>query len=92
MALKVLGQDMPVVSVGSTGCATSGCGNGDRLSQLPAGVRAQMRDHPCYSEAAHHHYARMHLAVASACNIQCHYYNRKHDCANESRQAWCPRY
>jgi len=27
----------------------------------------------------------MHLAVAPACNIQCHYCNRKYDCANESR-------
>ena len=27
----------------------------------------------------------MHLAVAPACNVQCHYCNRKYDCANESR-------
>ena len=27
----------------------------------------------------------MHVAVAPACNIQCHYCNRKYDCANESR-------
>src|SRR6266581_4528240 len=31
------------------------------------------------------HFARMHAAVAPACNIQCHYCNRKYDCANESR-------
>lgn len=42
-------------------------------------------NHPCYSNDAHHKYARMHLAVAPACNIQCHYCNRKYDCANESR-------
>jgi nitrogen fixation protein NifB len=30
-------------------------------------------------------YARMHVAVAPACNIQCNYCNRKYDCANESR-------
>ncbi|MBF0610304.1 MAG: nitrogenase cofactor biosynthesis protein NifB [Magnetococcales bacterium] len=42
-------------------------------------------DHPCYSEEASHRYARMHLAVAPACNIQCRYCNRKFDCANESR-------
>ena len=41
--------------------------------------------HPCYSEQAHRHFARLHLAVAPKCNIQCHYCNRKHDCANESR-------
>jgi nitrogen fixation protein NifB len=44
-----------------------------------------VQDHPCYSEDAHHYFARMHVAVAPACNIQCHYCNRKYDCANESR-------
>ncbi|MCE1172120.1 MAG: nitrogenase cofactor biosynthesis protein NifB, partial [Azovibrio sp.] len=43
------------------------------------------QDHPCYSEEAHHYFARMHVAVAPACNIQCNYCNRKYDCANESR-------
>lgn len=41
--------------------------------------------HPCYSVNAAHQYARMHLPVAPACNIQCHYCNRKFDCVNESR-------
>ncbi|WP_220095173.1 nitrogenase cofactor biosynthesis protein NifB [Bacillus sp. 03113] len=41
--------------------------------------------HPCYSEDAHHYFARMHVPVAPACNIQCNYCNRKFDCANESR-------
>ncbi len=85
MELKILGQGAPAVSTGRIGCAASGHGGGDPLSRLPAEVRAQIRDHPCYSEAAHHHYARMHVAVAPACNIQCHYCNRKYDCANESR-------
>ncbi|MUG97695.1 nitrogenase cofactor biosynthesis protein NifB [Scytonema sp. UIC 10036] len=48
-------------------------------------IRARIEKHPCYSEEAHHHYARMHVAVAPACNIQCNYCNRKYDCANESR-------
>ncbi len=48
-------------------------------------IRARVQDHPCYSEEAHHYFARMHVAVAPACNIQCHYCNRKYDCANESR-------
>jgi nitrogen fixation protein NifB len=61
-------------------------GCGDQPAQaLPADVAALVRDHPCYSEEAHHHFARMHVAVAPACNIQCHYCNRKYDCANESR-------
>jgi len=48
-------------------------------------MQARIDKHPCYSEEAHHHYARMHVAVAPACNIQCNYCNRKYDCANESR-------
>ena len=51
----------------------------------PGDAEALVRDHPCYSEEAHHHFARLHVAVAPACNIQCHYCNRKYDCANESR-------
>ncbi|WP_058301904.1 nitrogenase cofactor biosynthesis protein NifB [Gorillibacterium timonense] len=41
--------------------------------------------HPCYSEDAHYYFARMHLAVAPACNIHCKYCNRKYDCVSESR-------
>ena len=48
-------------------------------------VWAKVKDHPCYSEEAHHYFARMHVAVAPACNIQCNYCNRKYDCSNESR-------
>lgn len=68
------------------GCHASGCQSpSDHLSHLPPSIRDKVRDHPCYSEEAHHHFARMHVAVAPACNIQCHYCNRKYDCANESR-------
>ncbi|RXG95270.1 nitrogenase cofactor biosynthesis protein NifB [Bradyrhizobium zhanjiangense] len=59
----------------------SQAGQGD----LPTEVWKKVKNHPCYSEDAHHHYARMHVAVAPACNIQCNYCNRKYDCANESR-------
>lgn len=45
----------------------------------------RIKDHPCYNEDAHHDFARVHVAVAPACNIQCNYCNRKYDCANESR-------
>ena len=84
LELKVLGQEGDAASAG--GCASSGCGSSsDALSHLPEAVRAKVHTHPCYSEEAHHHYARMHVAVAPACNIQCHYCNRKYDCANESR-------
>ncbi len=73
-------------STSASGCASSGCGgSADKLAHLPAAIRAKVNDHPCFSEDAHHHYARMHVAVAPACNIQCHYCNRKYDCSNESR-------
>jgi len=81
MHLKVLGQDKP-----DRGCSSGGCGDSaNRSSHLPKALRETAHNHPCYSEEAHHHYARMHVAVAPACNIQCHYCNRKYDCANESR-------
>jgi len=86
MQLKVLGQDTPGAAVEGGGCSSGGCGgSSDQLSHLPEAIRAKVHNHPCYSEEAHHHYARMHVAVAPACNIQCHYCNRKYDCANESR-------
>jgi len=73
-------------SAPANGCASSGCSSSsDKLAHLPAAIRAKVNDHPCFSEDAHHHYARMHVAVAPACNIQCHYCNRKYDCSNESR-------
>lgn len=54
----------------------------DTLTPFAASKAAQ---HPCYSTRGHHRYARMHLAVAPACNLQCNYCNRKYDCSNESR-------
>ncbi len=79
----------------ATGCVASGCGSAQKpagtspAGQAPAGmdpaVWERVKDHPCYAEEAHHYFARMHVAVAPACNIQCNYCNRKYDCANESR-------
>ncbi|MBB4287660.1 nitrogenase cofactor biosynthesis protein NifB [Roseospira goensis] len=54
-------------------------------TRMDPAVWDRIKEHPCYSEQAHHHFARMHVAVAPGCNIQCNYCNRKHDCANESR-------
>ncbi|MFN3813657.1 MAG: nitrogenase cofactor biosynthesis protein NifB [Aquificaceae bacterium] len=69
-----------------SGCNAKGCGiKTDELSLLPDHIKEKIHDHPCYSQEAHHFYARMHVAVAPACNIQCNYCNRKYDCANESR-------
>jgi nitrogen fixation protein NifB len=68
------------------GCSASSCGSTeDQLGHLSDEIRAKVQNHPCYSEDAHHYFARMHVAVAPACNIQCHYCNRKYDCSNESR-------
>lgn len=83
MELTVL-EDQSAAS--SKGCSASSCGsNDDQMSHLPDSVREKIKNHPCYSEQAHHYFARMHVAVAPACNIQCNYCNRKYDCANESR-------
>ncbi|MBN2886924.1 MAG: nitrogenase cofactor biosynthesis protein NifB [Chromatiaceae bacterium] len=64
--------------------ATTTAGH-EKRPELPESIRARVANHPCFSEDAHHHYARIHVAVAPACNIQCHYCNRKYDCSNESR-------
>nr|WP_246756906.1 nitrogenase cofactor biosynthesis protein NifB [Bradyrhizobium neotropicale] len=80
---------MPIAA--RNGCGRSGgggkasCGSQAGQGDLPTEIWEKVKNHPCYSEAAHHHYARMHVAVAPACNIQCNYCNRKYDCANESR-------
>ena len=75
---------------GSSGCNADGktrgsCGSSAGPADLSAEVWEKIKNHPCYSEEAHHYYARMHVAVAPACNIQCNYCNRKYDCSNESR-------
>ncbi len=69
----------------SGGCSSSSCGSSAKPDDMDPAVWEKIKDHPCYSEEAHHYFARMHVAVAPACNIQCNYCNRKYDCANESR-------
>jgi nitrogen fixation protein NifB len=65
------------------GCGSaSPTGAGEELSRA---LPEKARNHPCYGADAHHHFARMHVAVAPACNIQCNYCNRKYDCASENR-------
>ncbi len=84
MELPVI-NDQPEESQ-ATGCSSDSCGStDDQLDHLSDDIREKVQNHPCYSEDAHHYFARMHVAVAPACNIQCHYCNRKYDCANESR-------
>lgn len=69
----------------SVGGAKASCGAHRDQGDLPPEIWDKVKKHPCYSVEAHHHYARMHVAVAPACNMQCNYCNRKYDCANESR-------
>ncbi len=84
MELNILGQDETTEV--AKGCSSGSCGStDDQMSHLPEEIRNKVKNHPCYSEEAHHYFARMHVAVAPACNIQCNYCNRKYDCANESR-------
>ncbi|MBL8387227.1 MAG: nitrogenase cofactor biosynthesis protein NifB [Hydrogenophaga sp.] len=89
-SIKPLGSRLDVPEAGG-GCGTSGgegkasCGSSGGPDDMPAEIWEKVKNHPCYSEEAHHHYARMHVAVAPACNIQCNYCNRKYDCSNESR-------
>lgn len=78
--LSLLGATSPAANCGFA----RGCGDAAPPA-LPAEALERARNHPCYSEEAHHHFARMHVAVAPACNIQCNYCNRKFDCASESR-------
>lgn len=93
MSLPVLGST-PKPPAARCGLVR-GCGHEQPPATLPAARRQAagtaldvaelVKSHPCYSEEAHHHFARLHVAVAPACNIQCHYCRRKFDCANESR-------
>ena len=90
-----LRRGKPVVShnveLATGGCGSTGgsgkasCGSSGGPEDMPAEIWDKVKNHPCYSEEAHHHFARMHVAVAPACNIQCNYCNRKYDCSNESR-------
>ncbi|MCW5698299.1 MAG: nitrogenase cofactor biosynthesis protein NifB [Rhodospirillales bacterium] len=73
------------VRSGAGGCVAGSCESRDGASELTPDVWNKVKDHPCYNREAHHFFARMHVAVAPACNIQCNYCNRKYDCANESR-------
>ncbi|MBP6894492.1 MAG: nitrogenase cofactor biosynthesis protein NifB [Pseudacidovorax sp.] len=88
--IKPLGAKFELPDAGG-GCGTHGgegkasCGSSGGPDDMPAEIWDKVKNHPCYSEEAHHHYARMHVAVAPACNIQCNYCNRKYDCSNESR-------
>ncbi|TIT53976.1 MAG: nitrogenase cofactor biosynthesis protein NifB, partial [Mesorhizobium sp.] len=50
-----------VCASSSYGSSPTSPGEGD-----PA-IWERIKDHPCFSEEAHHYFARMHVAVAPAC-------------------------
>ncbi|AUC54649.1 MAG: nitrogenase cofactor biosynthesis protein NifB [Sagittula sp.] len=83
--LAIGSKDALTKAMESDGCSSSSCGSSDAPEDMDPATWEKVKDHPCYSEEAHHYFARMHVAVAPACNIQCNYCNRKYDCANESR-------
>ncbi len=92
----------PTARTGRSPCALlkgGGCAPGmqtpQRSETADPATWEKIKDHPCYSAEAHHYFARMHVPVAPACNIQCNYCNRKFDCVNESRpgvvsKRWTP--
>lgn len=59
------------------------CGEKEK-DEIPADMLKKTMEHPCYN-CAGHKFARIHLPVAPACNVQCNYCVRKFDCPNESR-------
>ena len=82
---SLLAPAAPPTTSAADVCSSSGCGSSQAPSGMDPAVWERVKNHPCYAEEAHHYFARMHVAVAPACNIQCNYCNRKYDCANESR-------
>lgn len=83
-ATDILTSDFENAIIAPATSAACGC-DSTTTPEMDEKLIERISKHPCYSEEAHHHYARMHVAVAPACNIQCNYCNRKYDCANESR-------
>ncbi len=70
---------------GSKQATAKGCHSSQDTIDCDPALWERIKDHPCYNEQAHHDFARVHVAVAPTCNIQCNYCNRKYDCSNESR-------
>lgn len=64
--------------------SASAAGPETEVETEPELMARKTMEHPCYNCGAHK-YARIHLPVAPACNVQCNYCVRKFDCQNESR-------
>lgn len=50
---------------------------------MPKSSEYILNHHPCFG-AKRHQFGRMHLAVATKCNISCNYCDRRYDCVNQS--------
>jgi len=53
------------------------------MPQIP--MQTVKNDHPCFFAESRGRYGRIHLPVASSCNIQCAYCRRDHACVHENR-------
>ena len=64
MQLPVLNNTPSQAEHGAKGgCSASSCGTTDnQMDSLPDSIREKVQNHPCYSEDAHHYFARMHVA------------------------------
>lgn len=83
--VKLREQTISVDGYAAEKALGGGCGIAGGHRVLSPDIWDKVKNHPCYSDDAHHYYARMHVAVAPGCNIHCNYCNRKFDCSNESR-------
>src|SRR3974377_861663 len=67
----VRSEEMRKALSSSSGCEwTSSCGTSDTKDDMAAEIWEKVKDHPCYSEEAHHYFARMHVRVAPPCTIR----------------------
>ncbi|OPX86838.1 MAG: FeMo cofactor biosynthesis protein NifB [Pelotomaculum sp. PtaB.Bin013] len=44
-----------------------------------------LSQHPCFNHKVSRWFTRLHLPVATCCNIRCRYCSREYDCVNENR-------
>lgn len=72
MELTVLGQSQTTAPRLGSYASSGWVNNDDQLNHQPEHIRAKVHNHPCYSEEAHHHYARMHVTIALTGNTLTH--------------------
>lgn len=75
---------LPEEATAPVGAAVAGADDALDDVRRAAELLRKTREHPCFN-GCNDKYARMHVPVAPACNIQCNYCVRDFDCPNESR-------